>query len=154
MDDDNRVVRSVAIRDGRFVSVDNASKPGARVQGGQPARAHGGAGLIESHTHFVSLANRPGYHVAQWELASNLAEVLAMLAARRQDAAAGVSSSLQWVRAPQDVRRAAPADACRDRRGGARTGRCSSTRAAVGRRAPTLWENNSSRARRRRSPVR
>ena len=28
-------------------------------------------GLIESHTHFVSLANRPGYHVAQWELASN-----------------------------------------------------------------------------------
>src|SRR5947207_9255138 len=33
------------------------------------------SGLIESHTHFVSLANRPGYHVAQWELASNLAEV-------------------------------------------------------------------------------
>ena len=40
-------------------------------------------GLIESHTHFVSLANRPGYHVAQWELASNVAEVLAVLAARR-----------------------------------------------------------------------
>ena len=37
-------------------------------------------GLIESHTHFVSLANRPGYHVAQWELASNVAEVLAALA--------------------------------------------------------------------------
>jgi predicted amidohydrolase YtcJ len=32
----------------------------------------------------VSLANRPGYHVAQWELASNLAEVLALLAARRR----------------------------------------------------------------------
>jgi predicted amidohydrolase YtcJ len=29
------------------------------------------------------LANRPGYHVAQWELASNIAEVLALLAARR-----------------------------------------------------------------------
>ena len=40
-------------------------------------------GLIESHTHFVSLANRPGYHVAQWELANNIAEVLAILAARR-----------------------------------------------------------------------
>ncbi|HEY8250289.1 MAG TPA: amidohydrolase family protein, partial [Burkholderiales bacterium] len=40
-------------------------------------------GLIESHTHFVSLANRPGYHVAQWELANNTAEVLATLAARR-----------------------------------------------------------------------
>src|SRR5258706_370010 len=38
--------------------------------------------------------------------------------------------------------------------GRGRAGGCSSTRAAVGRRAPTLWENNSSRARRRRSPVR
>jgi len=40
-------------------------------------------GLIESHTHFVSLANRPGYHVAQWELADSVAGVLAALAARR-----------------------------------------------------------------------
>ena len=40
-------------------------------------------GLIQSHTHFVSLANRPGYHVAQWELASTVKEVLAMLTARR-----------------------------------------------------------------------
>jgi predicted amidohydrolase YtcJ len=40
-------------------------------------------GLIESHTHFVSLANRPGYHVAQWELASSVAEVKAILAERR-----------------------------------------------------------------------
>jgi hypothetical protein len=40
-------------------------------------------GLIESHTHFVSLANRPGYHVAQWELASSVGEVLALLAERR-----------------------------------------------------------------------
>ena len=40
-------------------------------------------GLIESHTHFVSLANRPGYHVAQWELASTVAEVQAILKARR-----------------------------------------------------------------------
>jgi len=46
-------------------------------------------GLIESHTHFVSLANRPGYHVAQWELASNIAEVLALLKARRRDVPAG-----------------------------------------------------------------
>ncbi|HYQ93405.1 MAG TPA: amidohydrolase family protein [Burkholderiales bacterium] len=89
MDDDNRVVRSVAIRDGRFVSVDNASNPGP---GSKVVNLHGRTvvpGLIESHTHFVSLANRPGYHVAQWELASNLAEVLAMLAARRQDVPPG-----------------------------------------------------------------
>jgi hypothetical protein len=40
-------------------------------------------GLIESHTHFVSLANRPGYHVAQLELATSIAEVQELLAARR-----------------------------------------------------------------------
>src|SRR2546430_1681693 len=89
MDDDNSVVSSVAIRDGRFVAVGNAANPGP---GSNVINLHGRTvvpGLIESHTHFVSLANRPGYHVAQWELASNVAEVLALLAARRRDAPAG-----------------------------------------------------------------
>src|SRR4029450_12189549 len=49
----------------------------------------GVAGLVESPTPCVSPANRPGYHVAQWELASNIAEVLALLAARRKDVPAG-----------------------------------------------------------------
>src|SRR2546427_7498424 len=83
MDDDNSVVNSVAIRDGRFVAVGNAANPGP---GSNVINLHGRTvvpGLIESHTHFVSLANRPGYHVAQWELASNVAGVLAALAARR-----------------------------------------------------------------------
>jgi hypothetical protein len=40
-------------------------------------------GLIESHTHFVSLANRPGYHVAEWENAKSVAEVCALLKVRR-----------------------------------------------------------------------
>src|SRR5437016_12438672 len=83
MDDDNRVVSSVAIRDGRFVAVGNAANPGP---GSNVINLHGRTvvpGLIESHTHFVSLATRPGYHVAQWELASNLPGVLAALAARR-----------------------------------------------------------------------
>ena len=84
MDDANRVVNSVTIQDGRFVDVSKNS------HGGHDARVidlRGRTvvpGLIESHTHFVSLANRPGYHVAQWELASNVAEVLALLAARRR----------------------------------------------------------------------
>jgi hypothetical protein len=39
-------------------------------------------GLIESHTHFISLANRPGYHVVL-ELARSIAEVQELLAARR-----------------------------------------------------------------------
>ncbi len=89
MDDDNSVVSSVAIRDGRFVAVGNAANPGP---GSKVVNLHGRTvvpGLIESHTHFVSLANRPGYHVAQWELASNVAEVLALLAARRRDVPAG-----------------------------------------------------------------
>src|SRR5213596_4411457 len=83
MDDDNSVVSAVAIRDGRFVAVGNAANPGP---GSNVINLHGRTvvpGLIESHTHFVSLANRPGYHVAQWELASNVAGVLAALAARR-----------------------------------------------------------------------
>jgi predicted amidohydrolase YtcJ len=80
MDDKNRIVDKVAIRNGRFISVGKASGQAKRINlRGRTVVP----GLIESHTHFVSLANRPGYHVAQWELASNVAEVLALLAARR-----------------------------------------------------------------------
>ena len=90
MDDQKPVVKAVTIRNGRFVSVGiNASNPGP---GENVIDLRGRTvvpGLIESHTHFVSLANRPGYHVAQWELASNLAEVLALLAARRPAVPAG-----------------------------------------------------------------
>ena len=89
MDDRNLVVSSVTIRNGRFSSVGRGSNSGSK---GEVIDLRGRTvvpGLIESHTHFVSLANRPGYHVAQWELASNLAEVLAMLAARRQDVPPG-----------------------------------------------------------------
>jgi len=81
MDDRNRVVSSVTIRNGRFAEVGHGDHGDARVI---DLRGHTVVpGLIESHTHFVSLANRPGYHVAQWELANNVAEVLAVLAARR-----------------------------------------------------------------------
>jgi hypothetical protein len=83
MDDRGSVVSSVAIRGGRFVEVGHGARD---MQGAKVIDLRGKTvvpGLIESHTHFVSLANRPGYHVAQWELASNVAEVLATLAARR-----------------------------------------------------------------------
>jgi len=83
MDEKNPLVSAVAIRNGRFVAVGNA----AHQYGSAKVINLGGRtvvpGLIESHTHFVSLANRPGYHVARWELASSVAEVLALLAARR-----------------------------------------------------------------------
>src|SRR5688572_9155628 len=83
MDPKNPIVSSIAIRNGRFVAVGH----GASGAGGGPVINLRGAtvipGLIESHTHFVSLANRPGYHVAHWELANNVAEVLDALRARR-----------------------------------------------------------------------
>src|ERR1051325_10943852 len=89
MDEKNPVVSAVAIRNGRFVAVGSA----AHQYGSAKVINLGGRtvvpGLIESHTHFVSLANRPGYHVAQWELASSVAEVLALLAARRRDVPPG-----------------------------------------------------------------
>ena len=83
MDERNPVVSSVAIRGGRFAEVGRGAED---MRGASVIDLRGATvvpGLIESHTHFVSLANRPGYHVAQWELASTVSEVLAMLAARR-----------------------------------------------------------------------
>ena len=82
MDDKGSVVSAVAIRNGRFVSVGNASNPGP---GARVINLKGRTvvpGLIESHTHFVSLANRPGYHVVL-ELARNIGEVQDLLASRR-----------------------------------------------------------------------
>lgn len=83
MDERNPLVSAVAIRDGRFIAVGDAAHSGgaARVVNLQGRTVV--PGLIESHTHFVSLANRPGYHVAEWENARSVAEVCALLAARR-----------------------------------------------------------------------
>lgn len=82
MDDQDSVLSSVGIQQGRFVRAGDIDRSQAQVidLGGRTVVP----GLIESHTHFVSLANRPGYHVAEWELASNIAGVLEMLKARRQ----------------------------------------------------------------------
>ena len=90
MDARNSIVSSVTVKDGRFTAVGNgahAQGPGVRVINLKGRTMV--PGIIESHTHFVSLANRPGYHVAQWELASNIAEVLELLAARRRDVPPG-----------------------------------------------------------------
>ena len=90
MDAGNSIVSSVTLKEGRFTAVGNgahAQGPGVRVINLKGRTVV--PGIIESHTHFVSLANRPGYHVAQWELASNIAEVLELLAARRRDVPPG-----------------------------------------------------------------
>lgn len=83
MDDKGTVVSAVSIRNGRFVAVGSAANPGP---GAKVINLQGRTvvpGLLESHTHFVSLANRPGYHVADLELARDIGEVQEMLAARR-----------------------------------------------------------------------
>jgi predicted amidohydrolase YtcJ len=84
MDDGDSVVSAVRMAGGRITAVgQDAIRAGSAANridlGGRTVIP----GLIESHTHFVSLANRPGYHVAEWELAKNVAGVLAALSARR-----------------------------------------------------------------------
>ena len=83
MDERNPLVSAVAIRDGKFISVGNAAHPGGNARVINLRGRTVVPGLIESHTHFISLANRPGYHVAEWENARNVNEVCAILAARR-----------------------------------------------------------------------
>ena len=89
MDDSNSVVDAVRVRDGRFVAVGKAAMAGGAGKRIDLKRRTVVPGLIESHTHFVSLANRPGYHVAEWELAKDVAGVLAVLKARRKDVPEG-----------------------------------------------------------------
>jgi predicted amidohydrolase YtcJ len=94
MDANNSVVNAVAIRNGRFVSIDSAANAGP---GGRVINLRGRTvvpGIVESHIHSVSLANRPGYHVAAVERATSIAEVQEALAARR---ARGDVPAGQWI---------------------------------------------------------
>ncbi len=85
LDEANSVVSSVAIKDGKFIAAGRDGRGGPNTQVIDLRGRTVIPGLIESHTHFVSLANRPGYHVPELELARNIAEVLDFIAARRPD---------------------------------------------------------------------
>jgi len=90
MDDRNRVVDSVAIRNGRFSAVgrDSGSHGAKRIDlRGRTVIP----GIVEGHVHVVSLANRPGYHVPL-ETTNTIREVQEALAARRT----GVPED-QWI---------------------------------------------------------
>lgn len=89
VDDRNRVVSSVAIRNGRFVAVGNAgSRSGKKIDlRGRTVLP----GLVEGHVHVVSLANRPGHHVPL-ESTTTIPEVQEALAARRPGVPEG-----QWI---------------------------------------------------------
>ncbi|WP_432837371.1 amidohydrolase [Dactylosporangium sp. CA-092794] len=84
MDDRNSVVSAVRINNGVIIAVGKEAEHGHALVKVDLRGRTVVPGLIESHSHFVSLANRPGYHVAQWELAKNVNEVLGYLKARRQ----------------------------------------------------------------------
>ena len=84
MDGTSRVVSEMRIRRGRFTEVgnkvDHSDAEVVNLAGRTVI-----PGLIEGHIHVVSLANRPGYHVPGVENARNIAEIQAVLAARRKD---------------------------------------------------------------------
>ena len=87
MDGSNRVVDEVLIKDGRIVEVGSHVNPHkAKVINLKGKTVV--PGLIEGHVHVVSLANRPGYHTVI-EQATNIADIQAMLAARRPDVPEG-----------------------------------------------------------------
>jgi len=92
MDAKNTIVRSVTIRNGRFVTVaDAAPRPaaGARVIDLKGRTVI--PGIIEGHIHSVSLANRPGYHTIL-ENTTSIREIQETLAARRREVPEG-----QWI---------------------------------------------------------
>src|SRR5262245_15434585 len=92
MDAKNTIVRSVTIRNGRFVTVSDAaprSTAGTRVIDLKGRTVI--PGIIEGHIHSVSLANRPGYHTIL-ENTTSIREIQEALAARRPSAPQG-----QWI---------------------------------------------------------
>ena len=91
MDGSDRVVRSTTIRDGRFVEVGNAVRAGGQVRMIDLKGRTVVPGLVESHIHSVSMANRPGYHTVL-ENATSIADIQDTLAARRPEVPEG-----QWI---------------------------------------------------------
>jgi len=92
MDSGNTTVSTVAIRNGRFVSL------GGRAPAGGPNTTvidlkgrTAVPGLVEPHIHSVSLANRPGYHTIL-ENTTSIREIQEALAARRKNVPDG-----QWI---------------------------------------------------------
>jgi predicted amidohydrolase YtcJ len=87
LDDRNRIVDAVAIRNGRIAELGRDVQKRGKNQINLKGRTVI-PGLIEGHVHVVSLANRPGHHVVI-EQATNIAEIQELLAARRPSVPAG-----------------------------------------------------------------
>jgi predicted amidohydrolase YtcJ len=94
MDDENAVVSSVSVRDGRFVEVGHAP----RGQHGHDTKVidlRGRTvvpGIIDNHNHIVLMGNRPGFHTPL-ENALSIKDVQDIYAAR----AAGLPNRDAWI---------------------------------------------------------
>jgi predicted amidohydrolase YtcJ len=91
MDPQNRVVSQIVIRDGVIAEVGDSVPKGTKTKVINLKGRVVTPGIVEPHIHIVSLANRPGYHTPT-ENARSIAEVQALLAARRPGVPAG-----QWI---------------------------------------------------------
>src|SRR5262245_9403123 len=83
MDATNRIVSSVAIKDGRFLEVGNVGRQ-SYGRGTKVIDLNGRTvvpGIIDNHNHIVLMGNRPGYHTPL-ENAYSIADVQAIYAAR------------------------------------------------------------------------
>src|SRR4029078_5248157 len=87
MDGQNRIVSSLAIKDGRFLSVGDA-QPGPRTKmidlGGRTVVP----GIIDNHNHIALMGNRPGYHTPL-ENAQSIPDVQELYKARAAGAPVG-----------------------------------------------------------------
>ena len=93
MDDENTVVSSVSITDGRFAEVGHASR-GRHGPDTKVIDLRGRTvvpGIIDNHNHIVLMGNRPGFHTPL-ENAYSIADVQAIYAAR----AAGIPRDA-WI---------------------------------------------------------
>jgi predicted amidohydrolase YtcJ len=92
MDARNTVARAVSIRNGRFMTVGDATPSRGRDTRVIDLKGRTVVpGIIEGHVHIVSLANRPGYHTIL-ENTRSIREIQETLAARRRDVPEG-----QWI---------------------------------------------------------
>src|SRR5438552_3547417 len=94
MDDDNTVVSSVSITDGRFAEVGHASR-GRHGPNTKVIDLRGRTvvpGIIDNHNHIVLMGNRPGFHTPL-ENALSIQDVQKIYAAR----AAGLPNRDAWI---------------------------------------------------------
>jgi predicted amidohydrolase YtcJ len=92
MDAANTLVNTVSIRNGRFVQVgEGVPTAGSGVRVINLRGRTVVPGLVESHIHSVSLANRPGYHTIL-ENTTSIRDIQETLAARRKNVPEG-----QWI---------------------------------------------------------